>query len=169
MLVQKFRLQRGWTQEELATVSGLSVRTIQRIERGAAASSESLKALAAAFGIDFRDLKDPDMEPTNTLASGAEPATPSSEAALRAAEEILAFEHVRQIKRFYFQILAYAVVIPTLAAMNLIYSPRFIWVVFPALFWGLGIAIGGLRLFANWPWGAAWERRQVEKYLGRPL
>ena len=34
MLVQKLRLQRGWSQEQLAVVSGLSVRTIQRIERG---------------------------------------------------------------------------------------------------------------------------------------
>ncbi len=40
MLVQKLRLQRGWSQEQLATVSGLSVRTIQRIERGQSASSK---------------------------------------------------------------------------------------------------------------------------------
>ena len=33
MLIQKLRLQRGWSQEQLAELSGLSVRTIQRIER----------------------------------------------------------------------------------------------------------------------------------------
>ncbi|WP_296082988.1 helix-turn-helix transcriptional regulator [uncultured Agrobacterium sp.] len=42
MLVQKLRLQRGWSQEQLATVSGFSVRTIQRIERGQSASLETL-------------------------------------------------------------------------------------------------------------------------------
>ncbi len=42
MLVQKLRLQRGWSQEQLATVSGLSVRTIPRIERGQSASLETL-------------------------------------------------------------------------------------------------------------------------------
>jgi len=42
MLVQKLRLQRGWSQEQLAIVSGLSVRTIQRIERGQSASLETL-------------------------------------------------------------------------------------------------------------------------------
>ncbi|MCE1237238.1 MAG: helix-turn-helix domain-containing protein [Hyphomicrobiales bacterium] len=31
MLVQTLRLKKGWTQEQLALVSGLSVRTIQRI------------------------------------------------------------------------------------------------------------------------------------------
>ena len=34
MLIQKLRLQRGWSQEQLAVLSGLSVRTIQRLERG---------------------------------------------------------------------------------------------------------------------------------------
>jgi len=43
MLIQKLRLQRGWSQEQLAELSGLSVRTIQRIERGQPASIESLK------------------------------------------------------------------------------------------------------------------------------
>lgn len=42
MLVQKLRLQRGWSQEQLAIVSGLSVRTIQRIDRGQSASLETL-------------------------------------------------------------------------------------------------------------------------------
>ena len=34
MNVRKLRLQRNWSQEQLAQVSGLSIRTIQRIERG---------------------------------------------------------------------------------------------------------------------------------------
>lgn len=33
MIVRKLRLQRGWSQEQLATLTGLSVRTIQRIGR----------------------------------------------------------------------------------------------------------------------------------------
>ena len=61
MLIQKLRLQRGWSQEQLAELSGLSVRTIQRLERGQTASVESLKALGAAFEIDFSHLKEPEM------------------------------------------------------------------------------------------------------------
>jgi len=34
MLVRKLRLQRGWSQEHLAELVGVSVRTVQRIERG---------------------------------------------------------------------------------------------------------------------------------------
>ena len=40
---------RGWSQEELARHSGLSTRTIQRIENGQKAGLESLKCLAAVF------------------------------------------------------------------------------------------------------------------------
>ena len=32
MLIQKLRLQRGWSQQQQADLSGLSVRTIQRLE-----------------------------------------------------------------------------------------------------------------------------------------
>ncbi|WP_216819982.1 helix-turn-helix domain-containing protein [Zoogloea sp. LCSB751] len=41
MLVQKLRLQRGWSQQQLAELSGLSARTIQRIEGGQTASAEA--------------------------------------------------------------------------------------------------------------------------------
>lgn len=56
MIVRKLRLQRGWSQEQLATFSGLSVRTIQRIEQGQQPGLESLKALAAVFELDVAQL-----------------------------------------------------------------------------------------------------------------
>jgi transcriptional regulator with XRE-family HTH domain len=56
MLIQKLRLRRGWSQQQLAELSGRSVRTVQRLERGQPASMESLKALGAAFEIDFSRL-----------------------------------------------------------------------------------------------------------------
>ncbi len=169
MLVQKLRLQRGWTQEELAIVSGLSTRTIQRIERGQDASLETLKALAAAFEVDLSALKEPDMIETFASTGGPMPETPVQPERTARADELLAFEHVRQVRRFYFQIIAYVVICSALAVVNYLYSTRFIWVIFPALFWGLGIVLRGLRIFAHWPWGPDWEKRKVEKYLGRKL
>ncbi|MCW9029587.1 MAG: helix-turn-helix domain-containing protein, partial [Kangiella sp.] len=44
-------------QEQLATLSGLSIRTIQRIESGNRASLESLKSLAAVFETDIETLQ----------------------------------------------------------------------------------------------------------------
>ena len=56
MFVQKLRLKKGWSQEQLAVLSGLSVRTIQRLEGGKPASVETLKAVASVFEIDFNQL-----------------------------------------------------------------------------------------------------------------
>lgn len=52
MIVKKLRHKKNWSQEQLAEVAGLSVRTIQRIESGGKASLESLKALASVLEVD---------------------------------------------------------------------------------------------------------------------
>ena len=53
--IKKMRLERHWSQEQLAEMSGLSVRTIQRIENGENAGLESLKSLAAVFETNIED------------------------------------------------------------------------------------------------------------------
>ena len=60
-LVLQLRNARSWSQEELATASGLNLRTIQRIENEASASLQSKKALASVFEIDIKalDTKEP--------------------------------------------------------------------------------------------------------------
>ncbi|PKI16007.1 helix-turn-helix domain-containing protein [Colwellia sp. 12G3] len=58
MIVKKLREKRNWSQEQLAIMSGLSTRTIQRIESGNKASLESLKSLASVFEIDISKLKE---------------------------------------------------------------------------------------------------------------
>ena len=49
MSIRQRRLDKGWSQEELARHSGLSTRTIQRIETGQPPGLESLKCLAAVL------------------------------------------------------------------------------------------------------------------------
>ena len=53
--VRKLRNQRAWSQDHLASASGLSLRTIQRIENDGSCSLESKKALAAVFNIKPSD------------------------------------------------------------------------------------------------------------------
>lgn len=54
--VRRWRDGRGWSQEHLAEVAGISLRTVQRIENGEKAARESVMALAAAFGVDVMAL-----------------------------------------------------------------------------------------------------------------
>ena len=53
--IKEMRLERHWSQDQLAEMSGLSIRTIQRIENGENAGLESLKSLAAVFEINIAD------------------------------------------------------------------------------------------------------------------
>ena len=57
MNIRELRKQKFWSQEQLAQMSGLSIRTIQRIERDQKAGLESLKALSAVFEIEISELQ----------------------------------------------------------------------------------------------------------------
>ncbi|MFT6541888.1 MAG: transcriptional regulator with XRE-family HTH domain [Maricaulis maris] len=76
MGLKSLRLDKGWSQEQLATISGLSQRTIQRAERGETPSLETLRALAASFDLSparLRDLIDPQTETTDMPANDTTP------------------------------------------------------------------------------------------------
>jgi transcriptional regulator with XRE-family HTH domain len=156
MLIQKLRLQHGWSQEQLAELSGLSVRTIQRLERGQTASVESLKSLGAVFEIDFSALKEPEMDETASQSVSA--------------DEALALAHVRKLKGFYIHVAQYCIIVSFLAIVNLLTSNHYFWVAWVALGWGVGVLLHGLRVFDKIPFlSGRWERQQVEKFLGRKI
>lgn len=78
-LVKRLRNQKGWSQSELAALSGLSVKTIQRIERGQGApSTETAKALASIFDRPFADFL-PAALPTEQSAQRHSDSTASNE------------------------------------------------------------------------------------------
>ena len=54
--LRELRQARRWSQDHLATLSGLNLRTIQRLESGAKISNESLRALAAVFEVPTESL-----------------------------------------------------------------------------------------------------------------
>lgn len=54
--IRRWREERHWSQEHLADLAGIGLRTVQRVEKGEQASGETLKALAAAFNVDVMAL-----------------------------------------------------------------------------------------------------------------
>lgn len=54
--LRELRLARQWSQDQLAELSGLNLRTIQRLESGAKISNESLRALAAVLEVPAESL-----------------------------------------------------------------------------------------------------------------
>lgn len=155
LIVRKLRLQRGWSQAELAQFSGLSVRTIQRIENGAKPGLETLKSLAAVFDMEASDFQEEAENMDKTSIS---------------EEERRALKQVRKLKGFYSHLTIYVLVIAGLFAINLLTNPEYLWAKWPAFGWGIGIVSHGLSCRSRFfLFGPEWEKRQVEKRLGREL
>ncbi|WP_319587585.1 helix-turn-helix domain-containing protein [uncultured Desulfobulbus sp.] len=157
MSIQKLRLQHDWSQQQLADASGLSVRTIQRLEAGNPASIESLKCLAAVFEVDSSTL-----HPERTMTTATD--------SLNDTQEEDAFAYVRKLRGFYLHLLRYIFIVLGLLAVNLILTPHRMWIYWVMGGWGLGLLMHAARVFKPQSFlGPQWERRQVEKRLGRPL
>jgi transcriptional regulator with XRE-family HTH domain len=60
--IRILRTQRGWTQEQLAEIAGVSPRTIQRTETANCGSFDTLRAIAGAFETDFDRLLKPEAQ-----------------------------------------------------------------------------------------------------------
>jgi len=137
--IKKMRLERHWSQDQLAEMSGLSVRTIQRIENGENAGLESLKSLAAVFETNIADSdKKVEMEQ------------------IRKEEE-----YVQNVKGFY-KLLAMALLsllVPFILAVNdsSLWSV-FLWIL---LSWGVLLGIYSLNIFDFF--GEEWKRKMVNK------
>jgi transcriptional regulator with XRE-family HTH domain len=153
-IIKKLRLQKGWSQAELAEFSGLSIRTIQRIENGENPGLETLKSLAAVFDMDVSEIqKEYTMEESTA-----------------SKEERWAFEQVKREKRFYKQLISYICVIGMLLIVNLVVTPHRLWVIWPAIGWGIGLVMLAVRVFMAGSFlGPEWEKKQIEKKLGRKL
>lgn len=72
--IKRERERRAWSQEHLAEVTGLGLRTIQRIEKTGAASYESARSLAAVLGVDVGKLRIEDAPPAVRRLGAASPA-----------------------------------------------------------------------------------------------
>lgn len=155
MIVRKLRLKRAWSQEQLAQFSGLNIRTIQRIERGQKAGLESLKSLAAVFEVELNELLPEENMNSSDKAS---------------EEENRIIEHVKDIKGFYSHLINYTVVVMGLFLINFLTSPGYYWAWWAALGWGIGLISHGISVFEVYSFfGADWEKKQIEKRLGKKL
>ena len=70
--VRNLRTQNGWTQQHLAEICDVSVRTIQRVEKDGVASMETALALASVFNVEKTVLL---MDGVTAPADGGRPAT----------------------------------------------------------------------------------------------
>jgi transcriptional regulator with XRE-family HTH domain len=99
--LRELRAARQWSQEQLAQLSGLNLRTIQRLESGAKISTESLRALAAVFEVPAESL----------LAGKPAPSQPALQAMREGALRGLEFTGVTARAEFWWFALAVVMVL----------------------------------------------------------
>ncbi|MFC3195261.1 helix-turn-helix domain-containing protein [Marinicella sediminis] len=168
MILRKLRLQKGWSQEQLAEISGLSVRTIQRIERGAQPSLDSANALAAVFQVEVNTFITTTGETQMTSTESDKPvkdSTPNQPTVSKAEKE--AINYVKGIKEFYGHLFMFVVFMVAFLVTGKFAHPQLGWLI---LGWVAGLIIHGLVAFEVFgSFGTQWEKKQIEKKLGRKL
>ena len=135
--IKEMRLERHWSQDQLSEMSGLSIRTIQRIENGENAGLESLKSLAAVFE-------------TNIVDSDKK----EEMAQIRKEEE-----YVQNVKGFYklFAVAVLSLLAPFIIAVNdSSFWSVFLWIL---ISWGVILGIYSLNVFDFF--GEEWKRKII--------
>jgi len=125
--VKALRMERSWSQEHLSGASGVSLRTVQRIETEGNASAESRLSLAAAFGVDPAELL-----ATSPLQGPVPETFPEKDR-----------------NRLMRHAALYVVVCTGLCLLDFTQSGTITWSKWPFLGWGIGILSHGFKVL--WP------------------
>ncbi|CAK9885908.1 MAG: hypothetical protein XXXJIFNMEKO3_02325 [Candidatus Erwinia impunctatus] len=131
--IKMHRLSRAWSQEQLAEISALSVRTIQRIENGEKASLETLGALAASFDVNVSELID------------TEQGTTQAEAADQRYAQIK--RRVAQEAKFFRSLFSAVLICVGLVLINILIAPEPFWSGWVTAIWMGILVIRALKLF----------------------
>lgn len=111
--LRNLRTARQWSQEQLAALSGLNLRTIQRLESGAKISAESLRALAAVF----------EVPPETLLVRAPDPGQPALAAIRDGALRSLDFTGTTSRPDFWWFALAVAMLLAVADVMAQSFGP----------------------------------------------
>jgi transcriptional regulator with XRE-family HTH domain len=147
--VKALRLKKAWSQEQLAEVASLSVRTVQRTEKGQKPGLETLSALASAFDVSVSELSEEAGDAGNALDERI------SDTRYQVAREM----------QFY-RILATAFLTCTaLMIINYLFTPESYWSLVVTVIWGSLVIFRGLRVFVIHDQLKSWQQRRLRKLL----
>lgn len=79
-----------------------------------------------------------------------------------------AVDYVRQLRRFYRDLMSYIVINIMLVIVNLVSSPHHLWFYWVTIFWGLGVFYHAINVFGPArKFNKNWEERKIQEYLSR--
>ena len=172
--MKSLRNKKRWSQEQLAQLSGLNVRTIQRVEKGQSVGAETLKSLAAVFEISIDELvnaieKEKHVQPKEDEVmlnnqSEATQSTVDSKQSTKAQTD-KTIEKVKSIKYFYassaFLIAIFILfMLPNYNGGENLGSLIVVFLSFSAI-----IAVHAFMVFE--PFGEKWEKEKLAQLMGQ--
>ncbi|MBS0848845.1 helix-turn-helix domain-containing protein [Citrobacter sp. JGM124] len=143
--VKQLRLEKAWSQEQLAELSALSTRTIQRIENNETPSLETLGALASVFNVSVSELT-------------SEPLPESTELDNRIAE---ARKRVKDEADLLKSIIVAIITCTAMYCLNYIYTPYRSWPIWVAVIWGGILIVKVIKLFLLDKLFVKWKRNRL--------
>ncbi|MFC3094232.1 XRE family transcriptional regulator [Alteromonas sediminis] len=155
--MKSLRVKKHWSQEQLAQLSGLNVRTIQRVEKGESVGIESLKALAAVFEIStdalIQSIKD----------QGLPPESVQDNTRIDDTEREKAREKAKSIKYFYLSSTFLTAIFVLFMVPN--YNDGENLGPLIVVFISFVILICGHAITVFQPFGASWENKKISHIL----
>ncbi len=125
--IKRWREERMWSQEHLADLAGIGLRTVQRIENGGNASQDSVMALAAAFNVDVVAIT---MNPEAEAAISAQNSLDEKAATVRLS--------------FWIHLASWVIGMAVFAAISIGEgAPVMLW---PAIWWTVGLISHGATI-----------------------
>lgn len=168
MIVKKLRLQKCWSQEQLAEMADLSIRTIQRVEKGQKPSMETLKALASVFEVNIVQLQTGETPMHEDIKHTEE----NPQKVAIEEDERAALNYVEKIKEFFTHLFLFIVFAIVILIKKDITDLSFM---LPLLMWTIGVIVHGLMAFEYINldrfnlFSPNWEKKIIEKKIGRKL
>ena len=153
--MKSLRITRHWSQEQLAQLSHLNVRTIQRVEKGEGAGLETLKSLASVFEISVDELR-------SVIERDNEP---GSEETFNAGNSKAVHEQakakVTALKYFY----AFTAFLVTVFVLFMLpnYNGGENTGPLIVVFLSFATLVAGLAIYVFEPFGTKWEKAKVAK------
>lgn len=149
--VRELRLARAWSQEHLAEISGLSTRTVQRIENGEQPSLETLSALAAVFNLSIAELSGSETSCDDALDQRI------TDARTRVADE----------SRFYRSVITGVIACSLMLVLHYVMVPSSAWPLWVAGIWCLLLVVRGMRVFLFSGLISRWQQKRLQQILRR--
>ena len=159
MLVKSLRQKRNWSQEQLAQLSGLNIRTIQRVEKGESVGLETLKSLAAVFEIDVSLLKNKNSNENENHTAQINKDTLID---LKKREQIVKAE-VKSKKNFYILALFLLGIFTFFFVPNYNQGENLGALISTAICFAMIIGAQAINVFQ--PFGEKWEKKKIKEAM----